>query len=80
MKTTADIRNKEIKITVNNDEDSAAAITRYMTDKGFKVETWTDGKGLNHRYFYNKNYSELWISTTNFIDDNTLIFELNGNK
>ena len=72
-------RNTEITIKMKKDEDSEDAITRYMKKNGYTFGKWTDGKGLEHRYYTGPEYSELWISTKN-VNGNKVTFELNGNR
>jgi hypothetical protein len=74
-----DIRNTELKTRVKETESTEEAITRYMVRNGFETETFTDGKGLTHRYFSNNEYSQLWIGTTNF-NGKSVTFTIEGNK
>jgi hypothetical protein len=77
---TTDIRDKDIILKVGLDECSDAAIDRYMARKGFKVELFTDGKGLEHKYYYSSDYYRLWVGCHNYIDDITVRFQLVGDR
>jgi len=89
MKNTTDMRNKELQTKVRDNEDVLDAIIRYMKRNGYKTDTWTDGKGLVHRYFYNStaefpqegDYRDLWIAGTCFSETTKIVkFQLDGNK
>jgi hypothetical protein len=75
-----DFRSIEIIIQINESECANDGIIRYMAGKGYTVNYWEDGKGLVHQYFSNNEYSELWVSFTNYITDTSIVFTLSGNK